>query len=75
MNRAAIQVKYIKDLIIFLNKFIDNINKNQIIVDIVRIKNGFKTFDENNPRYTDIKLNVLITNKKYSIFIGFYEFV
>ena len=37
------------------------------ILEVVRVKNGFFEYSHDRASYTDIKLNVMISGKKYNI--------
>eukprot|EP01083_Nonionella_stella_P307226 1079064_1 len=62
INRCAIQFKTIEQMMQYIEMFSDKIQNNNAgcIKEIIRCKNGWATYDEEYPQYTDIKLNVLI---------------
>ena len=64
INRCALQFDNIISLINFMKIFINKINnkKSGCITKIIRVKNGWKEYNENRPQYTDIKLNCVINN-------------
>eukprot|EP01084_Bolivina_argentea_P280918 480512_1 len=64
LNRCAIEFDDVNELLVFLKQFIAAINNDRnktCIKHIVRCKNGWSVFDLQDPNYSDIKLNVLIS--------------
>ena len=49
-------------------------SKKFCVVEIVRVKNGFFEYKHDMAKYTDIKFNVLIKGKKYSV-IGMFSLI
>eukprot|EP01083_Nonionella_stella_P012340 35025_1 len=62
INRCAIQFESIDAMMKYIHLFTDRIGQKQAhsIVAIIRCKNGWRTYNPQQPAYTDVKLNVLV---------------
>eukprot|EP01084_Bolivina_argentea_P266354 451753_1 len=61
--RCSLVFDTIDQLLDGIPKFIQMVQTSQVIKQIVRTKNMFNKFDTKNPKYADIKMNVLINGK------------
>eukprot|EP01084_Bolivina_argentea_P175633 304113_1 len=76
LNRCTINCKSIESMLLGLKLFVKIINlKKTSIIGIARCKNGWTEFDFNNPGYTDIKLNIIISSKRHGSLIGEVQFL
>ena len=65
MNRCLIEFENVSSMLQCLNMFVDKVESKNggNIVSIARIKNQFNFFNNQNPEYCDIKLNLIISSK------------
>eukprot|EP01084_Bolivina_argentea_P279458 477768_1 len=76
-NRCALQFNSIASLMKYICVFTEMVKHSNArsIIDIIRCKNGWSIYDENEPKYTDIKLNVLVQSSNNETIIAEMQFL
>eukprot|EP01084_Bolivina_argentea_P100189 179953_1 len=74
--RCALIFDSIHSMLKGMDLFCEKIKDDSLCVkEIVRVKNGFETYNHNDPKYTDIKFNVRIDGGKHGSIIGEVQFL
>eukprot|EP01084_Bolivina_argentea_P318162 551712_1 len=75
--RCTLIFENVYNLLKTLKEFEYKVNNNKcgIIKEIIRVKNGFKNWNSNNPNYCDIKLNIIIQTERHYAVIGEIQFL